>query len=265
MPFVERVLRTEYRIAVNLALSSLSEPKLSPRPIAESRMIFSVNISLGARAACRRRPPSQWITRERRTLPSRGVWQGASSASASANRRAAAFSKSSRPHSNVRQFGKNCPQARRLRPQRGFVACRAADFLRFLLGLAQPAPAGLEMPLPIAGMVKGEYLRLAQLFAMRFSRIRPRPLLFIQGFEIARRDRRCRSGRRPNPGTVLVRRRAYGNIIVQDRHSLHDSAGQVVLSNPLRGLDSMSMIARVRWPIDSLAMTRWAILTPTMT
>ena len=131
------------------------------------------------------------------------------------------------------QFGKKCLQARHLRPQGGDVACRAAQLLRLLLGLAQPAPAGLELPLPITGSATGGYLRLAQSFATRFGRIRPRALLFIQGFEIAWRDCRCRPGRRPNPGSVLGQRRACGEIIVQSRHALDDSAGQIVLPDPL--------------------------------
>ena len=113
-----------------------------------------------------------------------------------------------------------------------YVACRAAEFLRLLLGLAQPLSAGLEARFPCTGIATGGYLRPAQFLATRFGRVRPRPLLFIQGLEIARRGRRGRLGRRPNPGTVLGQRRAYGEIIVQNRHALDDSAGQIVLPAP---------------------------------
>jgi len=131
------------------------------------------------------------------------------------------------------QLGKKCLQTRHLCAQGGYVACLVAERLRLLLSLAQPAPTGLELPLPITGAATGGYLCLAQCFATRFGRIRPRPLLFIQGFEIARRGRRGRLGRRPNPSTVLGQRRAYGEIIVQSRHALDDSAGQIVLPDPL--------------------------------
>ena len=133
----------------------------------------------------------------------------------------------------VGQFGKKCRQARHLRPQGGYVACRAAEFLRLLLGLAQPLTAGREPPFPCTGIATGGYLCPAQFFATRFGGVRPRPLLFIQGFEIARRGRRGRLGRRPNPGTVLGQRPVYGEIIVQNRHALDDSAGQIVLPAPL--------------------------------
>ncbi len=44
MPFIESVPTTEYMIAVNLAPSSLSEPKLNLRPIAGARKILSAKI-----------------------------------------------------------------------------------------------------------------------------------------------------------------------------------------------------------------------------
>ena len=78
----------------------------------------------------------------------------------------------------------------------------------------------------------------AQFFATRFGRLRPRPLLFIQGLEIARRDRRCRPGRRPEPVAALGQPRVYGEIFVQNRHALDDSASQIVLPAPLCSLDS---------------------------
>ena len=43
MPFIESVPTTEYMIAVNLAPSSLSEPKLSPRPIVGARKTLPVS------------------------------------------------------------------------------------------------------------------------------------------------------------------------------------------------------------------------------
>ena len=136
------------------------------------------------------------------------------------------------------RFGKKCLQAHHLRPQGGYVACRAAEFLRLLLGLAQPSSAGLEPRFPRTGIATGGHFRPAQFFATRFGRLRPRPLLFIQGLEIARRDRRCRPGRRPEPVAALGQPRVYGEIFVQNRHALDDSASQIVLPAPLCSLDS---------------------------
>ena len=47
MPFIESVPATEYMIAVNSAPSPLSEPKLSPRPIAGARKILSARFVRG--------------------------------------------------------------------------------------------------------------------------------------------------------------------------------------------------------------------------
>ena len=45
MPFIESVPTTEYRIAVNLAPSSLSDPCDNPLPIAGARKILSASLS----------------------------------------------------------------------------------------------------------------------------------------------------------------------------------------------------------------------------
>ena len=115
----------------------------------------------------------------------------------------------------------------------GYVACRAAELLRLLLGLAQPLPAGPEPPFPRTGIATGGHFRPVQFFATRFGHVRPRPLLFMQGLEILRRGRLGRLGRRPNPRAVLDQRRACGEIIVQNRHALDHGAGQIVLPDPL--------------------------------
>ena len=44
MPFIESVPMTEYMIAVNSAPFSLSDPKLSPRPMAGARKILSARL-----------------------------------------------------------------------------------------------------------------------------------------------------------------------------------------------------------------------------
>ena len=90
MPFIESVPTTEYMIAVNLAPSSLSEPKLSPRPIAGARKNLSAMLFVGGTCglSTKTHSPSRWFTSERSALPSRAApGRAASSASASANRR----------------------------------------------------------------------------------------------------------------------------------------------------------------------------------
>ena len=133
---------------------------------------------------------------------------------------------------------------RRAQRRRGF--CRAAQFLRLLVGLAQPAPARSEARLPRTGIATGGHFRPAQLLTTRLRRLGPSPLLLIQGLEILRRARRCQLGRRPNPGAVLDQRRVYGEIIVQNRHALDDSGGQIVLPDPLCSLDSSWTMIQMR-------------------
>ena len=129
-------------------------------------------------------------------------------------------------------IGKQSLQAPHRCPQRGRGLCRAAQVLRLLHRLAQPAPAGPEARFPRTGIATGGHFRPAQLLTARFRRLRPRPLLLIQGLEIARRDRRCRLGQRPYP-VAFGQRRVYAEIIVQNRHALDDSARQNMLPAPL--------------------------------
>ena len=72
----------------------------------------------------------------------------------------------------VAGFGEERLQAHRFRPQGRRGLCRAAEFLRLLVGLAQPAPAGPEARLPRTGVAPRSHFRPAQLFRARFQ---PRP------------------------------------------------------------------------------------------
>ncbi len=84
------------------------------------------------------------------------------------------------------------------------------EFLRLLLGLAQPSSAGVEPRLPRTAIATGGHFRPAQCFATRFCSLRPRPLPLMQGLEIARRGRRCRPGRRSDPAAAPGRGRTCG-------------------------------------------------------
>ena len=72
----------------------------------------------------------------------------------------------------VAGFGEERLQAHRFRPQGRRGLCRTAEFLRLLVGLAQPAPAGPEARLPRTGVAPRSHFRPAQLFRARFQ---PRP------------------------------------------------------------------------------------------
>ena len=120
--------------------------------------------------------------------------------------------------------------------------CRAAEFLRLLVGLAQPAPAGPEARLPRTGVATRSHFRPAQLFRARFRRVRPHPFplrtggrLLIQHLPVARRAHRLGSGRRPNPAVTLDQRQIGAKILVENRHASDDSAWQNMLPSPLVG------------------------------
>ena len=143
----------------------------------------------------------------------------------------------------VAGFGKERLQARHFGLQGRHVPCRAASFLRLLLGLAQPAPASLEPRLPRTGIATGGHLRPAQLFTARFRRLRPRPFPLIHRRPVARHVLGHGRGGRPHPAVALDQRQAGAKILLQNRHALDDSACRIALPAPLRNLDSLWMMS----------------------
>ena len=93
MPFIESVPATEYTIAVNLAPSSLFEPKLNRLPMTGPRSTRSARLlSIGTWGrSTKALSPSRWLRSERSALPSRASsGRAANSRWASANRASSA-------------------------------------------------------------------------------------------------------------------------------------------------------------------------------
>ena len=93
MPFIESVPATEYTIAVNLAPSSLFEPKLNRLPMTGPRSTRSARLlSIGTWGrSTKTLSPSRWLRSERSALPSRASsGRAANSRWASANRASSA-------------------------------------------------------------------------------------------------------------------------------------------------------------------------------
>ena len=139
----------------------------------------------------------------------------------------------------VAGFGEERLQAHRFRPQGRRGLCRAAEFLRLLVGLAQPAPAGPEARLPRTGVATRSHFHPAQLFRARFRRVRPHPFplragvpLLIQHLPVAQQAHRLGSGRRPNPAVTLDQRQIGAKILVENHHASDDSAWQNMLPAP---------------------------------
>ena len=134
-------------------------------------------------------------------------------------------------------FPDELPQARHLRLQGRHLLDRTAEFLRLLLGLAQPAPTGLEARLPRSGIATRGHLRPTQVFAARFRRICPTFFAFrtgvcllIERLPVVRLVLGPDRGGRPHPPASLVRRQIRGSkISVENRHALDDSAWRIML------------------------------------
>ena len=149
-------------------------------------------------------------------------------------------------------FPEELPQAHDFRLQGRRVLHGAAEFLRLLGGLAQPAPAGLEPPLPHTGIATGGHLRPAQFFAARLRRLGSCPFLFVQGLQIPRLTRGLRLRRRPDPVAALGQCLVCGEIVVENRHALKDSADRIVCTRPSLHTFSSAWIMTLRTP-DSTA------------
>ncbi len=150
-------------------------------------------------------------------------------------------------------FGEQLLQSPHFRLQGERVLRRAADFLRLLGGLAQFAPACIELPLQRTRPGTGIYLCPAHFFAARFRSARPRPFPLIQRSQVARRACQGCLGGRADIIVTLNQRQVRAKILVANRHALDDSAWPESLPvttpapRPLRRGSNGGLCLRRRW------------------